>query len=275
MSVLSVAALVLALVGAGYGSIVAYMYGRQRALLYHGSPLRPELNAHELPGVREEVVRTADGLDLLSWYVPPVRGRCVMVLFHGNAGLLDERTEKLRPYLASGLGLFALAWRGFSGNPGRPTEQGLYRDAEAAMARLAALGHPPEDLVLYGESLGTAVATKVAVEQPVAALVLEAPPLSIVKMGQMRYPWLPVGRLVRDRFETDRRIGDVRCPILILHGRHDVVVPFSMGQGLARLAPGRAELCVFEDGAHVDLHRHGAVERVLDFLAVHGVTEQT
>jgi fermentation-respiration switch protein FrsA (DUF1100 family) len=275
MSVLAVVAAVAAVAGAGYGAAILYMYGRQRALLYHGSPRRPELNPHELPGMREVVVRTEDGLDLLSWYAPPARGRRVLVLFHGNAGLLDERTEKLRLYLDSGLGVFALAWRGFSGNPGKPTEEGLYRDAEAAIARLAALGHGPEDLILYGESLGTAVATKIAAERPVAALILEAPPLSIVKMGQLRYPWLPVSRLVKDRFETDRRIGRVTCPILILHGRHDAVVPFSMGESLARLAPGRAELAAFDDGAHVDLHRYGAVERVMDFLVSRGVVEQT
>jgi uncharacterized protein len=275
MNAMSFAALAVALAGAGYASIVAYMYGRQRAMLFHGSRLRPVLDGDELPGAREETVRTEDGLDLLSWYAPPTIGRGVLVLFHGNAGSLDERTEKMRPYLDAGLGLFALAWRGFSGNPGRPSEAGLYRDADAALRQLAALGHAPGDLVLYGESLGTAVATRTAVRAPVAALILEAPPLSIVKMGQMRYPWLPVGRLVKDRFETDQLIAQVRCPILIMHGRHDAVVPFAMGRSLADLTAGHAEFCAFDDGEHVDLHRHGASERVIDFLRVRGVLEQS
>jgi len=275
MTALWMAALAIAVIGAGYASIVAYMYGRQRALLFHATAFRPVLNGHELPGVREEMVRTADGLDLLSWYAPPATGRRVLVMFHGNAGSLDERSEKMRAYLDAGLGLFALAWRGFSGNPGRPTEEGLYRDADAALEQLAALGHRPEDLILYGESLGTAVATRTAVETPVAALILEAPPLSIVKMGQWRYPWLPVGRLVKDRFETDRRIGLVRCPILIVHGRNDAVVPFAMGESLAQLAAGRAEFCAIDAAAHTDLHRHGAAERVIGFLQARGLLEHS
>ncbi len=275
MTALWMAALAIAVIGAGYGSIVAYMYGRQRALLYHATPFRPTLDAQELPGAREEIIRTADGLDLLSWYAPPSSGRLVLVILHGNTGSLDERTEKMRPFLDAGLGLLALAWRGFSGNPGTPSEEGLYRDAEAALRQLAALGHAAEDLILYGESLGTAVATRTAVEAPVAALILEAPPLSIVKMGQRRYPWLPVGRLVKDRFETDRRIGLVRCPILILHGRKDTVVPFAMGQGLAELTAGRAEFCAFDAAAHTDLHRHGATESVFRFLRARGLLEQS
>ncbi|MEZ5666712.1 MAG: alpha/beta fold hydrolase [Alphaproteobacteria bacterium] len=222
--------------------------------------------------MREATVRTADGLDLLAWYAPrTVSDAHVLVYFHGNAGTLNERADKLRPYLEAGLGVLAVSWRGFGGNPGRPTEEGLYRDADAAIELLGAMGHPPQDLVLYGESLGTAVATRCAVEYPVAALVLEAPPLSIVKMGQWRYPWLPVGPLTKDRFETDRRIQQVRCPILIMHGRNDGVVPFEMGQTLARLANGRAVFRPFDEAHHTNLHEYGSDRHVLDFLAELGL----
>lgn len=276
MTSLWLAGVAIAVVGAGYGGIVAYMYGRQRALLYHGSQKRPTLHDKDLPRMREETVRTADGLELLSWYAPPANpGGRVIVIFHGNAGTLDLRADKVRPYLDAGLGVFLLAWRGFSGNPGQPSEQGLYHDADAALHQLEVLGHRREDLILFGESLGTAVATRTAVEHGMAALILEAPPLSIVKMGQRRYPWLPVGKLVKDRFETDSRIQHVQGPILIMHGKKDLVVPFEMGQGLAALASGAAEFRAFDEGAHTDLHEHGAVEHVLAFLRRNGLLEQT
>lgn len=272
MTLLWTIAVILAAVGAGYAAITVIMYGRQRALLYHGSPVRPELLSHHLPRMREATATTCDGLDLLAWYAPGAEpGGRVLVFFHGNAGTLNERAEKLRPFLDAGMAVLALSWRGFSGNPGKPSETGLYRDADACFSLLPEYDHRPEDVVLYGESLGTAVATRCAVEYPIAALVLEAPPLSIVKMGQYRYPWLPVGLLTKDRFETDRRIDKVRCPILIMHGRQDGVVPFEMGLALAELANGRAEFLPVENGRHADLHNYGSGEEVLAFLARHGV----
>ena len=269
-------AIALALAAAGYGAIVVFMYGRQRALLFHPTPERPELDELALPGVREELIRTGDGLSLLSWYAPPVSPvRRIFLVLHGNAGSLAERTDKIRPFLDVGCGVLALAWRGYSGNSGTPTEHGLMLDAEAAADRLLELGHDPGEIILYGESLGTAVATRLATKLPVAALILEAPPLSIVKVGQQRYPWLPVDRLLKDRFETDRYIADVRCPVLIMHSRDDKVVPFEMGRKLAEMANGKVEFRAFDEASHVDLYLYGATENIMGFLRTHGLLEQS
>lgn len=276
MTLLWVIAIAVVLAAMAYAGIVAFMYGRQRALLFHPSSDRPEIDQTALNGVREELIETSDGLSLLSWYAPPTsRDRGIFLVLHGNAGSLAERTEKLRPIRDAGFGVLALAWRGYSGNSGQPTEPGLMLDAEAAADRLLDLGHAPDEIILYGESLGTAIATRLATKLPVAALILEAPPLSIVKVGQQRYPWLPVDRLLKDRFETDRYIADVRCPVLIMHSRVDKVVPFEMGRELADLANGKAEFRAFDEASHVDLYLHGATEKILGFLRSNGLLEQS
>ena len=272
MNLLLIASIILLGFVICYGAVVVAMYFRQRNLLYHFSSNRPTLEAHDLPRMCETILQTSDGLDLLAWFAPAAHpDGPFIVYFHGNAGSLDHRAEKLRPFLDAGFGILAVSWRGFGGNPGKPTEEGLYRDADAAIAMLQRDGFASSHMILYGESLGTAVATRCAVEYPVSALVLEAPPLSIVKVGQWRYPWLPVKWLAKDRFETERQIHLVRCPIMIIHGRNDTVVPFEMGQTLSTLANGQTEFRPFDDAHHTNLHEHGSSDHVISFLTTHGL----
>ena len=147
-----------------------------------------------------------------------------------------------------------------------PTEEGLYSDARAALDFFARQGLGAERLVLYGESLGSAVAVQMATERSVAALILEAPMTSVAAVAQARYPIFPVRWLVLDRFDSLAKIGSVRAPLLLMHGERDTVVPIRFGRVLFEAANEPKEARYFTDAGHNDLQAFGAPDAVLDFL---------
>jgi uncharacterized protein len=251
---------------AAYGAIVGGLYVFQRHLLYLPDGTHPQLGEFAALGVREKRIETADGLSLLSWYLPPPEGRPVIVYFHGNAGHIGYRAERLRHFARDGYGVLMAEYRGYGGNPGTPTETGLYVDAAAALDFLNRLGIKPNRLVLYGESLGSGVAVQMAAHREIAALILEAPFTSVAEVAQFHYPFVPAARLMRDRFESIARIGGVKAPILILHGAHDTVVPLRFGRALFDAAPDPKEFWLAPGAGHENLTRSGALEAVRAFL---------
>lgn len=251
---------------AGYGVLVGGLYLFQRHLLYFPDTNRPELGALAELGVREVELTTADGLSLLSWYLPPRRGRPVVAYFHGNGGHLGYRAERLRRFAGSGYGVLMPEYRGYGGNPGMPTEAGLCIDAAAALDFLGREGIPPERLVLYGESLGSGVAVQLAATRAVAGLILEAPFTSVAEVAQYHYSFIPASLLLRDRFESSSVIGKVRAPILVLHGDRDRVVPVRFGRALFDAAPQPKEGWFAPEAGHGNLSRFGAFEAVFGFL---------
>ena len=261
---------------AAYFGLVAGMYAFQRSFLYFPSSVSPspaDYGAADMQVVRYTPETGPDGgSELTGWYRPAADGRSTIVYFHGNAGHLGDRGPKIRPYVDAGYGVFLAAYRGYGGHPGRPTEAGLYADARAAMDWLIAQGLEPADLVLYGESLGSGVAVQVGTEYAVAAVVLEAPFSSVVDVGQARFPFLPVGWLMRDRFDSAAKIAAVGAPVLILHGERDLTVPIRFGRRLHDAAIEPREFAHFPLAAHNDLYDHGATERVLAFLGAHGTS---
>lgn len=253
-----------------YLAIMAGMFLFQRKLLYHPDTIRSDLAAAGLSGARAVEIETADGLTLNAWYAPPAAADGPVILYtHGNAGSLIDRAERMRVYLDAGLGCLLLDYRGFGGNPGSPTEEGLYVDGRAGYDWLVSAGHAPERIVLYGESMGSGVATKLASEKAAAAIVLDAPFTSIVDVAAGRYPWLPVSLLVVDRFDSLSRIGDVRIPLLVLHGTDDRVVPFPLGRRLFEAANEPKRFVRFDGGSHMDLYEHGAASEVIGFVREH------
>ncbi len=263
--------LVLAVVVA-YAGVVAFMYFRQRHLLFHPNASRPDPEALGIGELGEIALHTADGLTLRAWYAPPsMPDGPVLAFFHGNAGSLDDRPHKLRILLDMGLGLMFVAWRGYSDNPGSPTEEGLYTDARAALHWLGDQGITPAQTIFYGESLGTAVAVRMATEMNPAALVLEAPPSSISDAARFHYPWLPIQGLIKDRFDSQAIIAQVTAPILIMHGHMDKVVPLRLGEKLHAAAPSGAHFWTSETAVHMDLYEHGAGPVVERFLRDNGV----
>src|SRR5580693_2422639 len=196
-----------------YCGIVALLYVAQRRLQYFPERRRTVPRAVGLPEAEEAVVDTADGERVIVWHVPPREGQLVFLYFHGKGGSLRWRDERFRALIADGSGLVALSYRGYGGSSGRPTETGLLADAAAAYA--FAIGRcPAERIVLWGESLGAALAIAVATERPVACVVLEAPFTSAVDVGARHYWFVPVRLFMKDRFRSDLRARKVRSPVL-------------------------------------------------------------
>jgi fermentation-respiration switch protein FrsA (DUF1100 family) len=249
-----------------YAVIVGGLYVFQRHLLYLPVGGRPELGALAALGVREVELRTADGLALLSWYLPPADGRPVLAYFHGNGGHIGYRAERVRAFARYGYGALMLEYRGFGGNPGAPSENGLLTDGAAALEFLAECGIAPDRIVLYGESLGSGVAVPLAARRQVAALVLEAPFTSVAEVAQYHYVLIPAYALVRDRFDSLSRIAEVRFPILVLHGGRDRVVPLRFGRALFEAAHEPKEFWLAPAGGHEDLARFGALDAMRRFV---------
>ncbi len=252
----------------GYGLMIGAIFGGQRRLLYFPDGLRrPEPSEADVPEMRAVELETADGLSLLAWHTPPREGgRPTLVYFHGNAGNIAMRAEKVRPYLDAGLGVLLTTWRGYTRNPGRPSEHGLYADGRAALSFLARNGARADGLVLYGESLGSGVAVQLASETPPAALVLEAPFSSIPDVAQARMPFVPVAPLIIDRFESRAKVAQVAAPLLLVHGERDRTVPVRFGRKLFAAATEPKEAVFIPGAGHGDLYEHGMGEIVLDFL---------
>lgn len=247
-----------------YAAVVVVAAVFQRSLIYFPSPERPELARAGLPGGREVTFTTTDGLTLFAWYWPASAGQRTVAVMHGNAGHIGHRLGTAAPYVAAGYGVLLVEYRGYGGNPGRPSEEGLVADGRAALDWLAAEGVPPDRTVLYGESLGTGVAVRLATEYPVAGIVLEAPYTAVVDVARSRFWFLPVGLLLQDRFESLGRLADVSAPILVLHGTADRVIPVAHGRRMA--AASGATFHEIPAAGHMDLYEFGADRLVLDWL---------
>ena len=250
-------------------AILGVMFALQRTLLFPADPREPEIGRAGLPDARTLAIVTGDGERLVAWYVPPRRDDApVFLYFHGNAGNLGRpgRADRLRLLVEDGSGLLAIHHRGYGGSTGSPSEAGLHADARAAWHE-AARRHGPSRLVAYGESLGTGVAVRLAVDRDVAAVVLDAPYTATSDVAAARYPFLPVDLLMRDPFRSRDIVGRITAPLLILHGTDDRVIPVEQGIALAGLARAPSRLVVFRGGRHESLPRDGGIHEVRAFLA--------
>lgn len=260
--------LTLAILGAGYGLMLAWMSLRQRRIVFHPDPRRSHPGDCDLPEMVPVPVRTADGCTITGWYgAPRIRDRATVVIFHGNAGTIAGRAFKARLFLDAGYGVFLAEYRGYGGNPGQPSEAGLYADGRAVLHWLISRGVPASRLVLYGESLGSGVATQLAGEVGPQAVVLECP---FTALADLAPPYIPPGlarMLMLDHFDNLAKIGGLAGPLLVVHGERDEVVPVAMARALLQAAREGAEGVFLPQGRHSDLWDHGAGPRILDFLA--------
>jgi fermentation-respiration switch protein FrsA (DUF1100 family) len=256
----------LIIVVLGYGGLLALMYVFQRKLMYFPDARRTAPVAAGLPQAEEITLTSSDGEKLLAWHVPPRGTKPVVIYFQGNAGALDLRVGRFQWLIADGTGLLALCYRGYGGSSGKPSEPGLIRDAIAAYD-FAAARYQPSRIVLWGESLGTAVAVALAAGHKVGGLILDAPFTSAADVGAAAYPIIPVRWLIKDAWRSDLRIAGVEALILALHGERDRVVPVRFGEALFKLAKEPKRMVRFPAGTHVDLDDHGAVKVVKEFLS--------
>jgi fermentation-respiration switch protein FrsA (DUF1100 family) len=252
-----------------YLMVLGYLYLFQRTLMYFPDRSRPQLGLLAQLGVREVSLTTMDGLSLLSWYLPPREDRKVIVYFHGNGGNIGHRAERIERFAREGYGVLMAEYRGYGGNPGAPTQTGLFDDARAGLDFLQHQGIAAHRLVLYGESLGTGVAVHMAATQPVGGLILESPYTSVAAVAQYHYPFVPAALMIWDRFDSLSSIGEVRAPILILHGGRDAVIPDRFSRALFDAAPESKEIWVAPAAGHEDLAAFGALDRVVTFIEQH------
>ncbi len=253
-----------------YALFVAVMYALQRSIMYFPARSLPTPAQAGVPEMAPVTLGTADGLELAAWYRAPRRGggtvRPTVVYYHGNGGGIAMRGPRARPYLDRGFGVLLVEYRGYSGNPGDPDEQGLYADGRASLAFVESEGLPLDRVVLLGESLGSGVAVQMATEFDVGAVLLEAPFSSAVDVAAGAYWFLPVRWLMKDRFDSISKIGRVRAPLFMVHGERDRIVPVRLGRRLFAAANDPKEAVYLPDAGHNDLPAHGGTRLAIEFL---------
>jgi len=232
VALMAPAAIALAL----YLAALIYMAVEQRRFVYYpsGDNVAPASVGLATFSVRH--IRTTDGENLLAWYAAPAPGRPLILYFHGNGGALGERNVRFQRLTATGDGVLAIAFRGYPGSTGTPTEEGLHTDAEAAWREARELGFEGRAIVVIGESLGSGVAVALASSHSVGALVLDSAFTSAADVAAVRYWMFPVQLLLQDQFRSDLLIRNVRAPVLMVHGAADTSIPISLGEKLFALA---------------------------------------
>lgn len=225
----------LLLIAAGYTIIVLIVFFAQKSLLYLPTAAGPSLDVTPAgAGLDYEEVRlsSGDGVELHGWFVHGDGSR-VLLFFHGNAGDITHRLFSIGQFHELGLSVFIIDYRGYGRSGGRPSEQGLYRDAEAAWRHLTETRRiAPDDIVVFGRSLGGSVAAWLAARHRPAALIVESSFTSVPDIASEIYPWLPVRWLSRLRHATRDYVGDVRCAVLVVHSRDDEIIPYHHGQAI-------------------------------------------
>jgi uncharacterized protein len=257
----------LILLAVGYVGGLAAVFLLQRAILFPiPSSERIAPAAAGFPDVEEHVLTTADGEKIIVWHMPAKPGRPVILYFHGNGDYLAGFFARFRDFIADGIGIVAPAYRGYSGSTGKPSEQGILQDAEAALAFTAAR-YQADRIVVWGFSLGSGAAVALAAEHPVSKLILESPYSSIADVAASAFPIFPVRLLMRDPFRSDQRIARVKAPLLVMHGARDATIPMVFGERLFALAAEPKQFVRFPDGGHNDLDYFGACATALQFIA--------
>jgi uncharacterized protein len=247
--------------------LVLLIWIGQRRLIYFPFGEVPEPGALGLSQAESITLSTEDGLTLGAWFVPAATPRraITVIVFNGNAGNRAFRAPLAAGLAQRGMSTLLLDYRGYGGNPGTPTEEGLARDARAAR-RYVSSRAGRDRIVYFGESLGSGVAVRLAVEQPPGALMLRSPFTSLTDIGRHHYPVLPVGLLLADRFASIDRIRDVRCPVLVIAADRDSIIPTDQSRRLFEAAPEPKQLLIVEGTDHND-YELLAGRRVLDAIA--------
>lgn len=252
-------------------SFVGIVWTQQRRLIYFPFGAVPDPRSIGVDGIRPVSFPTSDGLTLNGWFVARSESPdFAVIVFNGNAGNRAFRAPLADAFARANMAALLFDYRGFGGNAGSPSEAGLSIDARAA--REYVLGRTGVDrhrLVYFGESLGTAVATELAVAHPPAALILRSPFTSLADIGRHHYPMLPVRWMLRDRYDTIERIARVRVPTLIIGGDRDHIVPFAQTRRVYDAASDPKSFLIIEGADHNDellVDGREMMDRVVRFL---------
>jgi uncharacterized protein len=213
---------------------------------------------------------TEDGVNLHAWWTGDTSIPTTVLFFHGNAGNISNRLDRIRALKEPKVRFFLLDYRGYGKSGGKPSEEGLYRDATAAYQFLMKHSVPPKNVFIFGESLGGAVAAELATRVPCAGVVLESTFTSLREMAEKHYPFIP-SALVPNQFNTLGRIGEIRSRLLVIHGTADEIVPFEMGRRLHEGAREPKSFLEIPGAGHNDLYAVGGEtyrSALLRFLGV-------
>jgi len=239
------------------GTVMGILWAVQRQLIYFPEAAQVPPAGEVVPGARDVTLRTHDGLELGAWFFPARKGRSphtpmAVLVAPGNGGSRVGRAGLAEELSDRGLAVLLMDYRGYGGNPGSPTEEGLAADALAAAEALEALGYPPERTIYFGESLGTGVVAALHVRRPPAGMVLRSPFTELAEVGTHHYPFLPVRLLLRDRFRVVEHLASSDVPVTVIYGDHDTVVPSALSATVADAASALAERMVISGADHND-----------------------
>lgn len=228
-----------------YLAVLAFLFAFQSSFIYPA----PQKAHPPGPGFAAVTLTTSDGFDLAAHWRVPDKGRPTIVWFHGNGGSLAGSADETALLAGQGYGVLLVSYRGYGANPGKPSEEGFYRDGRAAMQFLAEQSVALDETIIAGNSIGSGTATQMAREFSPAALILISPFTSLPDAAAEGMWMFPVHALLRDRYDNRSKLETIDLPVLILHGTADQVVPFAHGKALSEVAPG-AEFHAFEGGGH-------------------------
>ena len=250
------------------GGLTGTLWSIQHNLvLYHPDLRLPSPQQAGVPEMQAVTIQTRDNLTLTSWFIAAEGDKPVLLFFMGDTGSLADRADAFKPFIKNGYGIFLLGYRGFGGNPGSPSEHGLYRDARSAIRWLNAHGYDADRIVLYGHSLGTGIAVQMATEIKARAVVLEAPYTTLPDTVQLGLPLVKANWfMAKNSFDNMAKIGQIKEPLLIVQGDHDDVIPYRQGKALFKAAPEPKLAYLIPEGGHSDLFDYGEAKLVMDFL---------
>ena len=238
--------------------VVVYFF--QRRLQYFPDASRVPLPA--LPGLEEVTLTAADGVELKAWHWPGLRP-LTLLIFHGNAGHRGHRLGWIEGFHRGGWGVFLLDYRGYGGSGGSPTEQGFYKDADAAYLWLKSRG---QRVAVLGRSIGAGVALDLASREPVEAIILDSGAISMAAVASVAYKILPVRLLMTDQFDATEKLERIRAPLLAIHGEADGIIPMRLGRELYDAFPGKKTWLTLKDRGHNDARGAAYYRNVDDFL---------
>ncbi len=260
-------------IAAGYAAIVLIVYLAQGRMLYLPNAAGPPLDVTPASaGLSYEDVHltTADGVTLHGWFVHGETNE-VLLFFHGNAGDISHRLFSIRQFHDLGLSVFIVDYRGYGRSGGRPTEQGLYRDAEAAWRYLTETrGVAPGDIIVFGRSLGGSVAAWLAANQRPASLIVESSFTSVPDVAQELYWWLPARWLARFRHATREHVASVKSPVLVVHSRDDEIIPYHHAEAIFAAANEPRRLLTIRGGHNnaISVDEENYIEGLRVFLSM-------
>ena len=235
-----------------YLAMIILLYVNQREVMYHPHKQKHELAYYKLQDTEEISLTTQDNVKLQAWFRKPDSNKNMVIFLHGNAGNLENRVDKLKQLIEMGYGFIIPAWRSFGKSEGTPTREGLSLDARAAIAYVQSKGYKLEQTIMIGESLGTGVATEMALEHKFKGLFLITPYTSIADRASEMYPFMLAQYLTKDNFKILDNIAKINQPLFIIHGDKDIVVPYQHAERVFAAAKEPKKFILYPGIGHSD-----------------------